>query len=141
MIFLDSCTLIYAVADRGVLGDRVRTTFSRSDETFAISPLVIHETVVHPLRLGDEALVSAFAELFERMLVLPLELGTYLTAARLRAASPGLKTVDALHVAAARLAGCTALWTNDRRLAAASGGLAVDIVGDVNHPHPGMSVT
>ena len=36
--------------------------------------------------------------------------------------------VCALHLAAAQLSGCTELWTNDKRLAAASHGLAVDIL-------------
>ncbi|WP_374114499.1 type II toxin-antitoxin system prevent-host-death family antitoxin [Microbacterium paraoxydans] len=43
-------------------------------------------------------------------------------------ADSGLKTPDALHLAAAQLSGCTEPWTNDERLAAASPGLAVDIL-------------
>lgn len=53
----------------------------------------------------------------------------YLHAARLRARRRGLQTADALHLAVAWRAGCTAFWTDDARLAAASGGLAVDVIG------------
>ena len=50
-------------------------------------------------------------------------------AAQIRAANPTLKTVDALHLAAAQLAGCTTLWTNDKRLTTAAGSFAVDVIG------------
>jgi len=39
-----------------------------------------------------------------------------------------LRSPDALHLATAHLARCAELWTTDRRLAAASGGLAVDVI-------------
>lgn len=48
-------------------------------------------------------------------------------AAELRA-EHGLKTPDALHLAAAQLYGCDELWTNDSRLSSVSQGLAVNIV-------------
>lgn len=39
-----------------------------------------------------------------------------------------LKTPDALHLAIARYYGCTDFWTNDDRLNAAAGDLAVDVL-------------
>ena len=42
--------------------------------------------------------------------------------------SSSLRTPDALHLAAAQVHGCSALWTNDSRLAVAGRGLAVDVL-------------
>jgi predicted nucleic acid-binding protein len=61
------------------------------------------------------------------MVHLELDETAFLHAAELRARH-GLKTPDALHLAAAQLTGCRELWTNDARFAAASRGLAVDVV-------------
>ncbi|MBC7648600.1 MAG: type II toxin-antitoxin system VapC family toxin, partial [Vitreoscilla sp.] len=51
----------------------------------------------------------------------------FLQAAMLRARF-GLKTPDALHLACAQHHGCTALWTNDERLAQAGHGLARSVL-------------
>ena len=40
----------------------------------------------------------------------------------------GLKTPDALHLATALHHGCTEFWTNDDRLRAAAGALAVNVL-------------
>ncbi|PJI53413.1 PIN domain nuclease [Methylobacterium radiotolerans] len=61
------------------------------------------------------------------MEIVALDTAAFVRSAELRA-DFGLKTPDALHLAAAQLSGCTELWTNDKRLAAASHGLAVDIL-------------
>ena len=44
------------------------------------------------------------------------------------ALAAGADHVVSIHLAAAQVSGCAELWTNDLRLAAASHGLAVDIV-------------
>jgi predicted nucleic acid-binding protein len=130
VIYVDSCLLIYAVEDQGSLGDRARELLSSAPRPrFAISPMVILETLVWPMRTRNTTLRNDYEELFGEFAMIELDLHHYLHAADLRAESPGLKTVDALHLAAAELAGCEELWTNDRRLAAASAGLAVDVIG------------
>ncbi|GAB3603200.1 type II toxin-antitoxin system VapC family toxin [Microbacterium aureliae] len=129
MIYLDSCIVIYATEDDGVLGRRARRALAAAGERLAISALVVHETLVAPLRREDKALLDRYATWFEACTRVDIDLDAYLRAAELRAANPGLRTVDALHLAAAELAECTALWTNDRRLAAASGTFAVDVIG------------
>ncbi|MEJ3404788.1 type II toxin-antitoxin system VapC family toxin [Rathayibacter sp. YIM 133350] len=128
MIYLDSCIVIYAAEDRGVRGDRVRRRLREAGgEIVAISPLVILESVVGPIREGDLALRDRYDQLFERFRLLDLDEAAHRRAAELRART-GIRTPDALHLAAAQLNGCSALWTNDRRLGAASHGLAVDVV-------------
>lgn len=130
MIYLDSCILIYALENTGPLGDRARELLALGGRTFVLSPLVVLEALVWPMRIGDEHLRSQYESAFAEFTMIEFELYHYLHAAELRADSPGLKTVDALHLAGARLAGCEALWTNDKRLTAASAGLAVDVIGD-----------
>ena len=58
---------------------------------------------------------------------LALNEAVFLQAAQLRARF-NLKTPDALHLACAQHHGCTALWTNDDRLAQAAHGLAQNIL-------------
>jgi len=127
LIYLDSCMLIYAVEDQGRRGETVRRHLSSSRNRVAISPLVVLECMVGPLKRDDLALRDQYANAIARCELLSLGLPEFLRAAELRARH-ALRTADALHLAAAQLHGCDALWTNDSRLAAASSGLAVDRV-------------
>ena len=127
LIYLDSCMLIYAVEDQGSRGDAVRQRLNDPRNRMAISPLVVLECLVGPLKHTNLALRDQFTQVFARCEMLSLELPEFLRAAELRARH-SLRTADALHLAAAQLNGCDALWTNDARLEAASSGLAVDRV-------------
>lgn len=79
------------------------------------SELLILETLVVPLRAGDDQLVAAF----ERALyhsttrLVPITGDTLNEAARLRATVPALRAPDAIHAATARVYGCTLFVTND----------------------------
>lgn len=128
MIYLDSCIVIYALEDPSPVGQRARAALRSADGPFAISPLVVHESLVLPFRRRDTALIERYTTTFVGYAMIELDSSCYLHAAELRAETPGLKTVDALHLAAAQLSGCEALWTNDKRLAAVSGGFAVDVI-------------
>ena len=127
MIYLDSCILIYAIEDRGPRGDPVRQALREVDAEVAASPLAPHERLVLPARERNPELRDRYLALFERMETVALDTAAFIRSAELRA-DFGLKTPDALHLAAAQLSECTELWTNDKRLAAASHGLAVDIL-------------
>jgi predicted nucleic acid-binding protein len=128
LIYIDSCILIYAVEDRTPRGDDVRARLAHTEDHLAISPLVMLECLVAPLRANNLPLHDRFTRAFERCELIDLSVAEHLRAAELRARH-GLRTPDALHLAAAQLSGCTALWTNDARLASASSGLAVDVTG------------
>lgn len=129
MIYLDSCLVIYLVEEHPRYGPAVEESLSRlTTETICISPLVEMECLVLPTRRGNSALLTRFSGFFQRNNLVPMPEEVYLEAARLRA-HHAIKTPDALHLAAARFNGCTALWTNDDRLAA----VAPDFVRNVLH--------
>lgn len=127
MIYLDSCIVIYAVEDPGDRGTAVRQRLTEAGEmVVAISSLVTLECLVGPFRTDDLGLHDHYLRVLEQFHRLPLNEEQFVRAAELRARH-GLKTPDALHLAAAQLHGCDQLWTNDTRLATASHGLAVNV--------------
>lgn len=126
MIYLDSCILIYALEDSGPRGEAVRRSLRAVDVAAASSPLALQECLVQPLRERNLEVRDRYLELFDHLEMIELDAAAFVRAAEIRA-DFGLKTPDALHLAAAQLSGCTELWTNDRRLAEASRGLAVDV--------------
>ena len=129
MIYVDSCLVIYAVERDDDVGSRAREALAGSDRPLATSPLAMLEALVGPMREGDAVSQAEMWSALDQFELLPIDDDDYLHAARLRARHRGLQTADALHLAVAWRAGCTAFWTNDARLAAASGGLAVDVIG------------
>ena len=126
LIYLDSCVLIYAVEDQGERGEVVRARMARANDQLVISPLVVLECLVGPLKRDDLALRDRFTAVFDQCNLVDLSLREFVRAAELRARY-SLRTPDALHLAAAQLSACQELWTNDARLAKASQGLAVDV--------------
>ncbi len=128
MIYLDSCILIYAVEDEGERGRAARRALAdHGDDEMVVSPLVVMECLTGPLKRGHLALVDYYRETLAAIGRVPLDEEEFVRAAELRARH-GLGAADALHLAAAQKAGCTALWSNDRRLERAGHGLAVAIV-------------
>ena len=87
MIYLDSCIVIYAAEDLTSPGQKARRLLGRPEERFLISPLVIHECLVGPLRRSDEPARARFESLFTQFEYVDLDLDAYLLAAALRAAS------------------------------------------------------
>lgn len=87
------------------------------------SELTRMECRVLPLRAGNTVALTAFDELFSNSLYefATLDRAASEEATALRAAH-GLKTPDALHLAAALQAGCSEFWTNDQRLVQAAQG-------------------
>lgn len=127
MIYLDSCILIYALEDRGRHGEAVRRALAGLEVEVASSALALQECLVGPMRERNAELRDRYLAMFDHITMVDLDASVFVRAAELRA-DFGLKTPDAVHLAAAQVSGCAELWTNDRRLAAASHGLAVDIV-------------
>lgn len=126
-IYLDTCVLLYAVESADARGDVVRDRLARTPSSLVVSPLVAMEALVGPIRSGDIEIRDRYVAVLGLLDVVELPMPVFLRAAELRA-STGLRTPDALHLAAAQVHGCAALWTNDDRLAAASRGLALNVL-------------
>lgn len=128
LIYLDACLLIYAIEDHPVWAGAVRSALeSEPNARFAVSPLIKMECLVKPLKTGDVAMQRRYESGLNEFVQMPMPEAVFLQAAVLRSRF-GLKTPDALHLACAQHHGCTALWTNDDRLAQAGHGLARNVL-------------
>ena len=80
----------------------------------ASSDITVLETLVKPLREGDEVVEMLLRSMFDahEVSLIPATRELWEDAARIRA-DTGLKTPDALHAATALSAGCTLFITND----------------------------
>ena len=121
-VALDSALFIYFVEERPILVDLVHELL---DEVAAgrlqavTSALTLLEVLVVPLRHGNRPLADRYEALLthsQGLRLVPVDSAQLRAAAQLRASCPGLRTPDALQLAAALSSGCTALVTNDRRL-------------------------
>ena len=128
MIYVDACLVIYAFESHPAFGARVLAAFETVPPgELAISPLVKLECLVGPMRSGNLVLQQHYERGLSRFALLPLGDEVFVQAAALRTRF-GLRTPDALHLAAAQHHRCEALWTNDDRLASAAHGLAVNVL-------------
>ena len=127
LIYVDACLLIYAFEAHPAYGAAVRARLARAEGQLAISPLVHLECLVGPMKTGNLVLQRYYEEGLRQLVNLPLPQAVFVQAAELRARF-GLKTPDALHLAAAQFHRCSSLWTNDDRLATAAHGLAVNVM-------------
>ncbi len=129
LIYVDSCLLIYVVEQHPLFGPEIFKALESSEVVgqLAISALVKAECLVSPFRKQQLSIAQEFQDSFARLTTFDVIDEDFFAAARLRARF-GLKLADALHLACAQRHSCDALWTNDDRLAAASGGLAVKLI-------------
>jgi len=125
VIYADSNVLIYLIEDKGARGEKIRHRFAAVVDELVVSPLVIMECRVKPLREGDSMTLRRFDRIFETVHHVEIPRPVFAAAAHLRA-DFGLKTMDAIHLATAQFHLCDGFWTNDARLKAAAGGLVVE---------------
>lgn len=128
LIYVDACLLIYTFEQHPAHGAAVRARLASAAGQLAISPLVQLECLVGPMKQGHLVLQRYYEEGQRQMVNLPLPEAVFIQAAELRARF-GLKTPDAIHLAASQYHRCSSLWTNDDRLALAAHGLAVNVIG------------
>jgi predicted nucleic acid-binding protein len=88
----------------------------RSETKILTSAVTLLEVLVHPIRLGDEALAHQYNDILlasDNISTIPVTPHTAQTAAELRA-EHNLKTPDAIHLATALTHNASAFLTNDR---------------------------
>lgn len=120
-VFFDTCVFIYFIEESRPYIDIVAQIFEAISEgriSAATSGITLFETLVVPLRTNDVLLASRYKEFLcesEGLTILNLDDEVLYKGALLKA-QLGVKTPDALQIAAAQVANCTTFITNDRRL-------------------------
>lgn len=125
LIYPDACILIYLIEEHPTIYPVLREKLHQRarSQRFLFSELLRLECRLGPVKHGDKVRLARFDRFFANPchLWIPANRAVFDRATQLRA-EHGLKTPDALHLAAAIEAGCDEFWTNDHRLEAASAG-------------------
>jgi uncharacterized protein len=116
-IYLDSTSIIYLIENVMPFATAIESRLAKPEVIRVTSDLARMECRVQPLRDGKTALLAAFDSFFSGDLVevVPLTRQVLDRATELRAHS-GFKTPDAIHLAAAIVAGCDVFLTSDKQL-------------------------
>ncbi len=120
-VAIDTAVFIYFVERHPRYVERIRPLFAaadRGDIALISSSLTLLEVQVVPYRVGDVALADQYEALLTRsrgLTLVEIDRDQLRTAAQLRARL-GVRTPDALQLAAALSTRCTSFVTNDRRL-------------------------
>ena len=123
-LYLDACIVILLVERHQQYESQIRSELSqRHGAKLCWTELTRMETRVKPLRENMHLLLSHFDHFYTEpaasRIVLDREVFDIATELR---AKHGLKTPDALHLAAALRSDCAEFWTNDRHLEKAADG-------------------
>jgi predicted nucleic acid-binding protein len=118
---IDTAIFIYFIEEHPSFIHLIEPLFVEADSgvrELVTSALTLLEVLVIPYRLGDRSLAERYEQLLTRsrgIRLFDLSRDQLRDAAQLRATT-GVKTPDALQLAAAIGSGCTAFVTNDRRM-------------------------
>jgi predicted nucleic acid-binding protein len=134
-VSLDAAPVIYAVEQVPGFGAAVDARLAAPGVVPVTSELTRLECRVKPLREEDAALLGDFDAFFaDAAVVVALTREVIDRATELRARY-GVRTPDAIHLAAAVASGCDVFLTNDRRLAHVPG-IPVEVVTPGPPPPP-----
>lgn len=130
-IYIDSNIIIYIVERAPRYYASLASLLSASAQGLArviTSELSVLECLVVPMRTGDQAMVSAYLQIFSQtdLSCIPINRDVLMEAAQLRAQYPALRTPDSIHWATARIEGADRLLTNDQNLLRLAAGFAID---------------
>ena len=127
-VYLDSAPVIYAVERVPGRVEAVDARLAHPGTLLVASDLTRLECRVKPLRDGDHELLADFDAFFSDAIsaTVPITREVVDRATELRPGH-GLKTPDALHMAAAMVSGCDVFLTNDRELRRVAG-IRVEVV-------------
>jgi predicted nucleic acid-binding protein len=118
---IDTAPFIYYIEDHESYASLLDPVFRAIDATSlaaVTSTLTLLEVLVAPFRSKDTALAARYEAILTRgrgLALVELRRGILRAAAKLRA-TRDVRTPDAIQLAAAVAAGCTAYLTNNRRL-------------------------
>jgi len=118
---LDTAPLIYLIEQHPAFLPNIEPFFEavdRADIHLVTTTITLIEVLVHPLRKGDETLAQRYNDILltsPNLTAVPISVSIAQLAAELRA-QHGLKTPDAIQIAASIQHGAAAFLTNDRDL-------------------------
>ena len=144
---LDTAAFIYYIEEHGLFLPLVAPVFedvAAGRREVVTSSLTLLEVLVVPYRAGNVALAERYEACLSRSRGVRLvEIGRahLRVAAQLRALHAALRTPDALQLAAALSAGCSAFVTNDRDLPGVPGLRVLKLRDYLQAPAPGSSPT
>lgn len=133
-VALDTAAFIYFIEEHPLYVPPLLPIFAAADNealTIVTSAVTLLEVLVVPYRAGNLPLATRYEALLNRsrgVRLREIDHGLLRAAAQLRATA-GVRTPDALQLAAALAEGCTSFVTDDRRLPALPG-LRILQVGD-----------
>lgn len=120
-IYLDTNIVILSIETGNPWRDSLQSLFVSIDERAVhavTSELTLAEVLTKPLVSGDAELIDKYERLFapsSPIKSVPVDRSVLCVAAQCRS-DLGLKLIDAIHVATARLSGCEFFLTQDERL-------------------------
>jgi predicted nucleic acid-binding protein len=116
-VYLDTAPAIYLVEHISPYYEQIVAGFDSEEVEWIASSLTRMECLVKPIRDANHALAAAYVEFFGTTVsqVVPLSDDVMDRATNLRALH-GMKTPDAIHLAAALVWECDTFLTNDHRL-------------------------
>lgn len=131
LAYLDSCVVIYYIEKEPTLAPRIGAALRAlgGQGRAVASDLTRMECRVGPRSKDDNDLLARYDAFFAlgNVEFAALDAAAFDLATDLRA-THGLKTPDALHLAAAIRHGCDEFWTRDRRLASAAMTRGVQVI-------------
>jgi predicted nucleic acid-binding protein len=120
--YFDTSIFVYSVENNqefGAICHELMQGIETSQLSAITSELTLSETLVFPFRNAHLETQRKYQEIIETsggLLVVPVIRHILIQAAELRAATPSLKTPDAIHLATALETGCEVFLTNDSRI-------------------------
>lgn len=116
-VYLDTNALIYLTEGSAAFKTSLQEILQAAlaaKARLVTCELAITEVLVAPLRQQNAVLIAAYNELFESFVeAVPIEREMLIRAAQLRAATPRLRTPDAIHLAAAQSLEAVVFVTGD----------------------------
>jgi predicted nucleic acid-binding protein len=120
-VALDSAIFIYLIEQHAKYLPLLKPVFEQIDRgglAAVTSSLSLMETLIVPYRNGNLELAGRYEDILTKgrgLTLVPIDLPVVRLAAEIRATT-SVRTPDALQLASALIAGCSAFLTNDRRL-------------------------
>ena len=137
ILYLDTNVLVYSIAANDELREPTQRWLDwhtqQPGALLVTSRLTVLEALVGPIKISDKARLQRTEAALESVLILDLDDGVIRRAAQIRA-THGVRTPDALHLAAATEAQADIYLTGDRRLKAYKGGRVADVLRDKPDP-------